>query len=64
MLEPQNAKCSYLKVSIGAYKPTPPPPPQEGLVIACEQALWGALAAGQENEGELGTILWNLNICI
>ena len=43
---------------------THPPPPQEGLVIACEQALWGALAAGQENEGELGTILWNLNICI
>ena len=23
--------------------------------LACEQALWGALAAGQEKEGELST---------
>ena len=23
--------------------------------LACEQALWGALAAGQEKEGELAT---------
>ena len=44
--------------------PPCPPPPQEGLVKACEQVLWGALAAGQEKEGELATILWDLNICI
>ena len=42
----------------------PPVPPQEGLVKACEQVLWGALAEGQEKEGELATILWDLNICI
>ena len=30
--------------------------------MACEQALCGALAAGQEKEGELATTsLWNLN---
>ena len=28
--------------------------------LAREQALWGALAAGREKEGEL----WNLNVCI
>ena len=34
-------------------------------LIACEQALRGALAAGLEKEKELATIcLWNLNICI
>ena len=49
---------------IHTHHPHHPHPPQEGLVIACEQALWGALAAGQEKEGELATILWNLNICI
>ena len=32
--------------------------------LACEQALQGALATGQQKEGELATHLWNLNICI
>ena len=35
----------------------------QGL-IACEQALRGALAAGQEKEKSLQLRLWNLNICI
>jgi len=30
--------------------------------VACDQALWGALAAGREKEGELATTaLWSLN---
>ena len=33
--------------------------------LACEQALWGALAAGREKKGKLATMrLWNLNIYI
>ena len=32
------------------------------MPAACDQALWGALAAGREKEGELATTaLWNLN---
>ena len=33
-------------------------------VIACEQALRGALAAGREKEESLQLCLWNLKICI
>ena len=29
--------------------------------VACEQALWGALAVGWEKEGELATTSLNLN---
>ena len=32
-----------------------------GWVLACEQALRGALAAGREKEGELATTSLNLN---
>ena len=27
-----------------------------GIYLACKQALWGALAKGQEKEGELTTM--------
>ena len=32
--------------------------------VACEQTLWGALAVGRENEGELASTSLELNICI
>ena len=35
-----------------------------GTHLACKQALWGALAKGQEKEGDLEALqlrLWDLN---
>ena len=35
-----------------------------GTYLACKQALWGALAKGQEKEGDLTALqlcLWDLN---
>ena len=35
-----------------------------GIYLACKQALWGALAKGQEKEGDLTALqlcLWDLN---
>ena len=32
--------------------------------VACEQALWGTLAVGQEKEGELATTSLEFDICI
>ena len=40
---------------------THPPAPPRG---PCQSLRAGSLAAGQEKEGELATILWDLNICI
>ena len=34
------------------------------LIVACEHALRGALAAGREKEGELATTSLDLNACI
>ena len=32
--------------------------------VACEQALWGSLAVGQEKEGGLATTSLEFEICI
>ena len=32
--------------------------------LACEQALWGALAVGQEKEGELATTSLEFEFCL
>ena len=33
------------------------------VVVACEKALWGALTAGREKEGELATTSLSLSVC-
>ena len=48
-----DVKFSYLAILTSCYKAY--------QVLACKQALWDALVAGWEKEGELELRLWNLN---
>ena len=55
---------SCISTEVSASEPVPPP--QINIVtslLACEQALRGALAAGWEKEGELATMSQEIEFC-
>ena len=55
---------SCISTEVSASEPVPPPQINIATsLLVCKQALWGALAAGWDIEGELATMSLEIEFC-